>query len=162
MMLVVCASVSCKTVTRIYASSVSELTGLVGERSEWWPSRYKCPSCEGQATAVYEGRVDPNEFQGFDIRSLEAADFFRFMMGVGLPEEMECQLEVLVEIFKAGKVAKLAGHPVRGSKHFCMDWMEMEDGTRLYFGASSHGATIFRITKKTNFAEREAGDDTGG
>jgi hypothetical protein len=158
MMLVVCSSITCKTVTRIYAGSVSELTGLVGERSEWWPNKYQCPSCNEQATAAYEGRVDPNEFQGFNVRELEAADFFRFMMGVGLPEEQDCRLEVLVEIFKAGKVAKIAGHSIKGTKRYCVDWLEMEDGTKLYFGASAHGATVFRITKRPNFSEQVTGE----
>ncbi len=161
MMLVVCSSIACKTVTRIYAGSVNELTNLVGERCEWWANKYKCPSCERQATAVYEGQVDPNEFQGFSVRSLEAADFFRFMMGVGLPEEMNCDPNTLADVFRSGKVTQIKGHAIRGSSHFCVEWLEMEDGTRLYFGSSSHGAAIFRITKKSNFAERETGDGTG-
>lgn len=161
MMLVICAKLTCKTVTRIYANSAGELTGLVGEASGWWPDKYHCPNCEGTATAVYEGQIDPKEFDGFNVRELEAQDFFRFMMGVGLPEESDCTLEVLTDVFKAGKVGKLAGHRIAGTKRFCVEWLEMEDGTRLYFGASAHGATIFRIVRKTNFAEKVTGDGTG-
>lgn len=154
MMLVICTSMSCRTVTRVFAGSVNELVSLIGDRSEWWPSQYKCTNCEGVATCVYEGQIDPNELKDFNIRELEAQDYFRFLMGVGLPEEQDCRLEELVKVFAAGKVAKLAGHNIKGSKRYCVDWLEMEDGTKLYFGASSHGATIFRIVKKTDFTKR--------
>jgi hypothetical protein len=158
MMLVICTSITCKTVTRLFAGSANELVSLVGEKSEWWPGGYRCPNCEKQASGVYEGRIDPNELKDFNVRELEAQDYFRFMMGVGLPEEQDCQLSVLIDTFKAGKVAKIAGHEIRGSKRYCVEWLEMEDGTRLYFGASSHGATVYRITKKMNFTEKALED----
>lgn len=154
MMLVICSSMMCRTVTRIMASSPSELTYLVGERSEWWPKKYVCPACDGQASGVYEGSIDPNEFKDFNVGELEAQDYFRFMMGVGLPEEQDCRLEVLQDIFHRGKVNKIAGKVIPGSKRFHLEWLEMEDGTTLYFGASTYGATVYRITKRPDYTKK--------
>ena len=154
MMLVLCTDPNCKTVTRVLATSVVELTGLVGERSEWWPNNYHCTGCNGQATAVYESEVDPNDFRDFEKKEIEAQDFFRFMMGVGLPEEQDCRIEVLQKLFAENKVKNIAGKVISGTKRFCIEWLEMENGQRLYFGSSTHGATIYRITEKPSYTEK--------
>ena len=158
MILFVCDSLECKTVTRVMGRSVDEVQALVGEGSEWWPKGYKCPQCEGPASALYEIQINPNQFKDFHVRELDSEDYFRFLMGVGLPEETDCSIEALQKIFHDGTVKKIAGHRIPGAKRFCVEWVEMADGTRLYFGASSHGATIYRIVKKPNYTEQALND----
>jgi hypothetical protein len=154
MMLVICTSTECKTVTRLLSREVRELISLVGSESEWWPNKYRCPRCEGQATGTYEAEIDLASLRGFSMLELEAPEFFRFMMGVGLPEEQNCRIEVLQKIFREGKVKNLAGHPIPGTTRFCLEWLEMEDGTHLYFGSSTHGATIYRIANRPDYTKK--------
>jgi hypothetical protein len=158
MMLVVCSSLDCLTVTRILSQSADELVSLVGERSDFYPNRYSCPRCDTPASVVYEGNVDPNQFKDFSVMELEAQDYFRFLMGVGLPEEQDCRIEVLQSIFHENKVKNIAGHSISGTKRFCVDWLEMENGTKLYFGSSTNGATIYRITKKPEYTKKALED----
>jgi len=158
MILFVCESLQCHTITRVMSRSVDEMQALVGEGSEWWPKGYKCPNCNGPAGAVYEIEVSPVQLKDFNIRELDAEDYFRFLMGVGLPEESDCSVEVLQQIFSKSKVKSIAGHRISGTKRFCVEWLEMEDGARLYFGASSHGATIYRISNRPNYTEKALND----
>jgi hypothetical protein len=126
---------------------------LVGPSSAYWPNKYTCPRCNGAASGMMEGEVDPNTFAGFHVLELEAEEMFRALNGLGLPEEQDCQIENLRTTLNQ-KVKEIGGHTIPNSKRFCLEWLEMEDGTRLYFGASSHGATVYRIVRKVSFVER--------
>ena len=154
MMLVVCSSLICMTVTRIWGSTAADVEHLIGKKSTFWPNQYKCPECNDHAALFVEGELNPANFKKFNERELEAEDYFRFLMGVGLPEEHNCNLEALQEVFHKKHISKIVGHPISGTSRYCLEALELEDGTKIYFGASSHGATIYRITKKPSYTEK--------
>lgn len=154
MILVICTSAPCRSALRIMGRSVEAVQNLVGDRSEWWPNSYLCTRCKGEAQGVYELSLDPAQLEGFSVSEIEAEEYFRFLMGVGLPEEHDCRIEVLQGLFRSNKVKNLAGYPIKGTTRFCLEWLELDDGTRLYFGASAHGATINRVVKKPDHVEQ--------
>ena len=153
MILIVCTSLACRTVVRVMAADLLQAEMLVGPSSSYWPNKFTCPTCDGAATGLLEGEVDPNTFKGFNVLELEAEEMFRSLQGLGLPEEQDCRLEVLHEVMRQ-KIKLIGGHSIGGTKRFCLEWLEMEDGTKLYFGASSHGATIYRIVNNTSYTNR--------
>lgn len=154
MILILCSSLLCRTVVRVMAADPVQTDMLVGPGSQYWPNKFTCPRCDGPAVGHKEGEIDPNNFRNFTLIELEAEEMFRALNGLGLPEEQNCHVEVLLEVFGKQKVKNVAGYNIPGSNRFCIEWLEMEDGTKLYFGASAHGATIYRIVNKTSAVKK--------
>lgn len=149
MIVVVCTNIECRTIFRVIGDP-HEVYSLIGEGSEWWPNKYTCPLCGQQATAEHESSID---LRGMEVRDLEVQEMFQALYGMGLPEEQVCTYDVLGKIFFNQRVQAIGGHAVSGTNRFCLEWLEFSDGTKMYFGASAHGALIYRVAKKISHTE---------
>ena len=109
-----------------------------------------------------EQEIDPTTLAGLTIRTLEAQEMFRALSGVGLPEERQCKLKDIHDLLREQPIRKVAGHDIRGSEHCCLEWLELWDGTKVYFAASSHGAIIYRIVRPTSFTEKALKEVSNG
>lgn len=158
MIFYVCADLQCKTLLRVMGQDVDTVRTLVGDRSEWWSDRFMCPTCSGPATGFFEGSVDPSPLSDYKLIDLEAEDYFRFLMGVGLPEERLCTLLDIQEVLLRSHVKKVEGKGIPGTSRATIEWLELEDGTRVYFGASAHGASVYKIVNKPQYAKRVLAD----
>ena len=156
MILVIC--LKCELAIRIMPaqvllpSSVQELEQLVGRRSEFWPNRYPCPKCEGVCTAILDTQADPQVMALLTVQDLTPQEAFSAFMGCGFPEEQSCSLERVQELLKQ-PVKQVIGTNVPGVERTLVDALELEDGTKLHFGASSDGAVIYRITKPISYTK---------
>ena len=151
MILVLCQSADCGTVTRVMGEPHEVMT-LVGQNSEWWPNKYSCPRCNATAHGELEHLVNPSELGARHVIELEAQEMFLCLQGMGLPEERDCRSEVVVAALKASSVKKVKCYGVQGTWRTILEWLELENGTKLYFGSSAHGAAIYRIVLPTKHA----------
>lgn len=117
-----------------------EIDYLVGEQSEYWPDNYTC-SCGYRLT---KGQ-DP----GSTVYDLSPVELFHFLSGLGLPEEQECTRGNVERVFRK-EVKKVHGYELSGAKTFCVEVLELVDGTKVHLGASPKGAVIYRITPPPN------------
>lgn len=150
MILIVCTdSANCGATYRILGD-VEELFRLVGPDSAYWPDKYKCPACACKALGVVEADLEPASLAGRVICTLEPQECFLALEGMGLPEERDCRRDVVEGLLREHPIRRVAGHEVSGANRFVLEWFELWDGTKIYFGASAHGAIISRITRPKN------------
>lgn len=134
-----------------------EVCQLIGEQSEFWPDKYTCPRCQEEAKAIREDDIDPDSLAGIDIQAIEAQEMFRAQNGLGLPDEQVCDRVTVEELLRATPIRKVAGHDIQGARRFCLEWFELADGTKMYFGASTHGAIVYRITRPISHVKEVLG-----
>lgn len=162
MMLIVCAALQdCESVFRVLGDW-AEVQTLVGPRSEFWPQGYTCPKCGGPAQGAMESDIDPRVLAGFQIREVEAQEMYRAQYGMGLPEEMDCRREVIEQALRENPIRRVSGHEVAGANRFVLEYLELWDGTKLYFGASSHGAIVTRVVKQQSHVAKVLKEQASG
>jgi len=125
---------------------------LVGNRSEYWPDKYRCPSCDHPVVGQPEEAL-PRGLQNTTVRDLTPQELLAALGGFGLPEERDCSYERVVELLGRG-VKCVRGRDVPNTGRCIIHQVELKDGTRLYLGASSHGAVVYRITEPHNYAKK--------
>ena len=152
MIAVVCTS--CKNMLQVIGE-LSEVDHLVGQRSEFWPDKYKCFACGGSATGFLMPQISAAALGELNVHSVTAAEAFAALNGLGLPEERTCCADVIVPMLESLGL-KVKGKEFRGTARYFLDELELPDGTKLFFGASPYGAAIYRITKPHSY--REAND----
>lgn len=151
MILVICTSPACGAQYRCIGGP-REIETLVGKYSEFYPDKYRCPSCMSPAQFAYEAYVNPSTLT--KLRDLEAQELFRGMHGLGLPEEQICDAETVTKLLTEQKVKRVVGQQIRATARFNLEYIEFESGHRMYFGASTHGALIYRITEPMNHTDK--------
>ena len=146
MMVLVCTSEECGSFFRIVGEP-EDVATLVGFRSSVWPAPYVCPVCGSVSRLAPEHVIDASALAGLPVRMLEAKEAFQALQGLGLPEEQECSRDVIEGLLREHPIRKVSGHSVANTKTFCLEHLELWDGTRLDFGASTHGAVVYRIVR---------------
>ena len=122
---------------------------LVGTSSEFWPDKYTCPTCSSKCQGVHEAVVS----NGAPIRDIQPEELYAAMHGLGLPGEMLCDGDTVRAFLQSG-VSRVVGFEVPGTTRFVIEQIVAKDGSRLYLGASPHGAVVYRITRKHNYTEK--------
>ena len=117
-----------------------------------------CPQCDSTGTLA---AVDT--WINGDAHELEATEAYSAIHGLGLPEERKCTINEVLAVLRSGPVKNIAAVPInndlRGSR-VVVQYLEMENGTRLYFGAGPGGAVIYRIRRKDAFTRGALNDPT--
>lgn len=153
MILIVCNDGNCGTVTRVMGEQ-DQLLSLLGPGSEYWPDKFKCPRCEGLSTAEFEANLDPAGVNARNFIELEVQEMFLVQMGMGTPEQRDCRPHIIAEMFKSKKVHKIHARVVPGTWRTILEIIEFDDGSKMYFGASTHGASVYRITAPLKHTEQ--------
>ncbi len=151
MILVTCTA--CRLALRVLGD-VEEISLLVGERSDFWPSKYTCPRCEGPAKGQPEDALLPSELLPFELRDLSAQELFAALNGLGLPDEQACSAEVVGTLLRETPIRRVRIRDVPGSPRSILEQLELWDGTRLYFGASPAGAIVYRNVPAQSYVEK--------
>lgn len=142
-----CTSISCDCVVRVHAPRTEEADLLIGPGSDWYPDRYPCPRCSEHmvfSTKLLEpGRVH-------DLTPHEA---FICFSGAGLPEEGECSATFVHQLLTTKRIKDVQTRHVGGTNRCTLDHIEFEDGTKLYLGASTHGACVYRVQSPHSYME---------
>ena len=137
-----------------YRVKGTDTNTLLGPESDVWPHGFTCPNCSKTAQGYLEDELSEAMYRLLHIRDLTPIEGFSTLIaGVGLPEDRECNKEVIETLLRDYKI-KVSGKNVPNTSRFNIDYMELSDGTRIYFGSSGHGAIVYRISK-----ERSRGTD---
>jgi len=150
MLIVPC--LECFTAIRVLGEH-DRVDPLVGEGSEFWPDRYTCVACGRPCEGIAEIDATADALARMKVRELTAEEYYAALMGLGTPDEMVCDAVTVRELLRL-KIKKVSGHTVQGTTRFCLTEIEVENGVRLYLGASSHGAIVYRITRPISYTER--------
>ena len=142
----------CGLVIRVMGD-VDEINMLIGQNSEFWPDKYVCPACKNSTKAKHEAEFSGDALVVAKVRDLTAQEYFRTQFGMGLPEEQVCTRKVIDLLF-AQPVKKIIGREIAGTGRFQLEELEFESGAKAYFGASSFGALIYRVTAPHSYVEQ--------
>lgn len=152
MILIACEP--CQLCIRVMGD-VEEIEHLVGTRSDFWRERnYRCPVCEQRSVAYLEREVDPRVYGFSRLVDLNPQEAFSAFMGLGLPEEGDCRKEVVEELLRTKKIKGIKGKNILGTNRCRLDFVELEDGTRLYLGAGAEGAVVYRVMLPPSYREK--------
>lgn len=155
MILIACEP--CQLCIRVMGDA-EEIEHLVGTRSDFWQERnYRCPICEQRSVAYLEREVDPRVYGFSRLVDLNPQEAFSAFMGLGLPEEGDCRKEVVEELLRTKKVKTVKGKNIPGTNRCRLDFVELEDGARLYFGAGAEGAVVYRVMLPPSYREKVDG-----
>ena len=150
----------CGTLFRVLGTTDSEsVSMLVGERSDFWPDKYVCPQCGGDAVGQHEEAL-PRAYQTTSIVDLTAEELFSALHGLGLPNEEKPSAAAVVALFMTGKIVALDAHDVLGTGRCAINSITFMDGTHLFLGASAHGAVAYRLVRAPSYAQRVLQEQT--
>lgn len=121
-----------------------EVDFLIGEKSDFWPNSYIC-SC-GNRMLLTDSPIGDNRF-------LSPEEVFHFLSGLGLPEENLCTEDVVKGALAQG-VKSVQGKYSPGDRTYVLESLEMQDGKKVFLGASSRGAVVYRISPPSSNAKK--------
>lgn len=148
MILIVCATCCCAL--RV-TGDLEEVAFLVGERSDLWPDKFECFRCGGKAEGVPELSFESSV--PLDLVEVSPHDALLAAQGFGLPAERTCDKLTINELLQQHTVKRVAGKDIIGSNRVVVDFLELVDGSRVYFGSSNEGAVIYRVTRPHSYVE---------
>jgi len=114
-----------------------------------------CWRCNGPVEKVVS--VDPAAVSQMDIVDVTPQEAYCALMGVGLPKERECSAEAVRKLLVEHKVVKVDARQIKNSHRCVVNYLELDDGTKVYFSASANGATVYRIAPKHSYVEANDG-----
>lgn len=149
-MLVPC--MNCYTCVRVIDDPVQTAL-LVGQQSEFWPDKYTCIACGKPCEGLLENEAENNALERMKVRDLTAPELFAALHGLGTPDEMQCDGATVRELLTR-PIKGVQGRTPPGTARFILESLELEDGTKLYFGASPSGACVYRITRPVSYTQK--------
>jgi hypothetical protein len=159
MILVICPK--CALTIRVIGE-VDEVHHLVGEASEFYPDRYPCPQCQANSFACAEFEVPTSELARLRVRDLTAQEALVAFNGLGLPDEHVCTKAVLETLLRERPIRRIDGQDIEGSSRCYLHHIELWDGTKIYFGAGSGGAVVYRIASPPSYTQKASHDVEAG
>lgn len=154
-MLVPC--LNCYTAIRVI-DDVEQTSHLVGPGSEFWPDKYPCVSCSSLCEAIPEHEAEPDALARMKIKDLTAPELYAALMGLGTPDEMICDGATVRELLAGKTIKKVHGKDLPNTTRFLAEVLELDDGTKLYLGAASQGAVVYRITRPVSYTNKVLAD----
>lgn len=131
-----------------------EVTDLIGEKSAFWPAAYPCPVCGEKLSALEENDVDPSALMRLRVIDLTVTEAFAAFEGFGLPEEHGCSASIVADHLTGAAVARVRVQDVPNTGRSTIDFIELVNGTRIYLGASTAGAVVYRVTRPSSYLQR--------
>lgn len=98
------------------------------------------------------------EEMGVDYVDVTPQEALAAIHGLGLPGEGDCAAEAVAKLLTEKSIEKVGIRQIRNSHRSIIDYLELEDGTRVYLGSSSYGATVYRIAPRHSYVEANDGE----
>lgn len=151
MIFIICRG--CKTGLRIGPGEPGESEMLFGQQSDFYPDRYPCFRCE-KPVAELVPAIDSQALQAVEIFDVTPREAFAAMNGLGLPDEQECSATAVTKLFESQPVSHVKTRVIRNSHRCIVEYIEFENGVRIYLGSSVLGATVYRVAQPHSYAEQ--------
>jgi hypothetical protein len=107
----------------------------------------------GEACAISTKLLDDRRERVY----LTPQEAFVAFAGGGLPEESECSAARVAQLLKGARVKDVTTRHIQGTSRCALDSIELEDGTKLYLGASTHGASVYRVQAPHSYTRGAGG-----
>lgn len=159
MIYIVCKT--CKRGLRVASTTPGEVSALLGPGSEYHPDKYPCYLC-GESHGVFAAFMDASAAATLDLVDVNPQEALAAMHGLGLPAEQDCSAAAVQQLLEGKKIHRVRTQTIRNSHRCVIEFIELEEGVRVYFGASTHGATIYRVSKVVSYADRVQPEDHPG
>lgn len=140
---------ACKKGLRISPGDEGELEGMFPP-----DALYSCPWC-GKLDAEVHEFAEPKVLRDIEFFDVTPKEAFAATAGLGLPDEQDCSATAVEKLLKEQRVASVGVKMIRNSHRSIIDYIEFEDGTKMYLGSSSLGATVYRIAPKHRYSDME-------
>jgi hypothetical protein len=151
MILILCSK--CALAIRVMGDA-DEIRPLVGDRSEFWPDKYICPRCEERAVGCHELEASAADVERLRPRDLTPQEALAAFHGLGLPDEQLCNKALLESLLRQQPIRHIAARDIEGSRRCYLHHIELWDGTKIYLGAGSDGAVVYRIAHPHSYTEQ--------
>lgn len=146
------ACLRCNVGLRTYGDE-AEVSVLLGPESEFYPDQYPCPTDGCGGRAQYLESIDPTALSRLEIHDVTPQEAFAALNGLGFPPERDCG-ETAVRQALTRKITDVGVRQVRGANRSVLEWIDFEDGTRLYLASSSDGAVVYRLARRFSYVEQ--------
>lgn len=153
--MILIACLHCLNALRVMSLEPGEIESLFLSIPSW--PVVTCPTCGKRSQGMNTNEVAEGVLRALTIRDLSPIEAHAAILGVGFPEEHQCDGAHLSELLSAQPFRRIVGKDIPNTNRFCVDFMELGDGSRIYFGSSTHGAVIYRIAKPSSYAEKVHG-----
>lgn len=153
--MIVIACLKCSMALRT-SGDPAEVHTLLGQGSEWYPDKYPCPRDGCPGPAEYCMSIDSMAFSALEVHDVTPQEAFAALEGLGLPPERDCG-ETAVRAALEKKITGAGTRQIRGMSRTVIEWLEFEDGTRMYLASSAEGAVAYRLSKPFSYAEKTSG-----
>lgn len=150
---------ACYTAVRVMGEP-DRVSAMIGKNSEYADRGYICVSCGSKCGGLEEDEIDLSLLQKMKLRDLSPEEMLAAQEGLGTPEEMLCTGATVRDLLKA-PIKKVHGFDIPGTTRFCVDMLELEDGTKLHLGSSPSGAVVYRIVRPFSYTQK-ALEECGG
>jgi hypothetical protein len=127
-----------------------EIQSLLGDESPHAEAR--CPLCRKALSRAPHLDSELAPLVQDVLRDLSPVEAHLVLEGMGFPDERDCVAEIVKALLVNQRVRSVAGHTLRGTARTAIDSITMEDGTTLFFGASS---IVYRVRKPNPFMSKE-------
>lgn len=134
-----------------------EIETLVGSRSDFYPDKYKCFSCEGAADCVLTPEVSVAALRNLTVFEVTPQEAFAALMGMGIPAEMTCCAEVVEAMFEKQGL-KVKGYQLPRTNRYVVHSITFPDGSTMHLGSAFQGALAYRISKPHSYVDKVNGD----
>jgi len=150
-MLIACRAEGCTLLVRVSPGAEGELESLLGPSSELYPDKFPCPRCNAHMEVVLA--IESTDLALLDVVDLSPPEALAAFSGLGFPEERECGPASVRALMSGATVKSVKVRQVKNSHRSIIEFIELADGTRLFLGSSSHGATVYRIAAPPAYAK---------
>lgn len=131
----------------------AEVHALLAHGSEFYPDQYPCPTDGCPGKGQYLEAIDPAALSQLELHDVTPQEAFAALNGLGFPPERDCG-ETAVRQALTQKIVKSGVRQLRGANRSILDWLEFEDGTRMYLASSAEGAAVYRLSKRFSYTEK--------
>jgi hypothetical protein len=97
--------------------------------------------------------IEPGVLALLEVIDLSPKEAFMALNGLGLPPEQHCNLASVTLLLRETPIRLVRGVDIPGTERCMIDHLELWDGTKVYLGASSHGAVVYRVAPPFSYAK---------
>lgn len=142
---------SCGFGLRVSPGVDDEVEGVIGPEDPWYPDRYPCQQC-GELAGIVPN-IDGGVFSKLNLIDVSPFEALAALNGLGLPQERECSPSAVENTLTGARIRRVATRVIKNSHRSVLEFIELEDGTRVYLASSTFGATVYRISPKGSYVE---------
>lgn len=105
--------------------------------------------------------VEARSLAELTVHDVSPQEAFAALHGLGLPSERECSPAAVREVMVGATIRSVGTRTIQNSHRAALEYIELENGTRIYVASGSGGAVIYRISQPESYVQKVI-DELGG